>query len=158
MVPRGNGKEPLSVYLDAFRRDQLFICARGAGLAAVLLHVLGFAPPIVNQAIQGEAFRDGNTTAPFLNLGLDLPRWLGGRSSAIFEGFQVGQLGLLFGLSSLFLFFVIVNGAFKYWINIPKGILGERMLRRMRFELFAMVLRFPPGRPAARSSRPRRPP
>ena len=62
----------------------------------------------------------------------------------IFEGFQVGRLGLLFGLSSLFLFFVIVNGAFKYWINVAKGVLGERMLRRMRFDLFSMVLRFTP--------------
>ncbi|WP_262027487.1 ABC transporter ATP-binding protein/permease [Microvirga sp. Mcv34] len=99
---------------------------------------------IVNQAIQGEAFRDGNATAPFLHLSYQWPKWLGGGTLEIFEGFQVGRLGLLFGLSTLFLFFVVVNGAFKYWINVAKGILGERMLRRMRFDLFSMVLRFTP--------------
>jgi putative ABC transport system ATP-binding protein len=99
---------------------------------------------IVNQAIQGEAFRDGNSTAPLLHLSYEWPRWLGGGTLEIFEGFQVGRLGLLFGLSTVFLFFVIINGAFKYWINVAKGILGERMLRRMRFDLFSMMLRFTP--------------
>ena len=47
-------------------------------------------------------------------------------------------------MSGLFLFFVLVNGVFKYWINVAKGALGERMLRRMRFDLFALVLRFTP--------------
>ena len=59
---------------------------------------------------------------------------------------------LLFGLSGLFLFFVLVNGAFKYWINVAKGALGERMLRRLRFDLFALVLRFTPE--ALRTSSP----
>src|SRR4030095_1106037 len=31
-----------------------------------------------------------------------------------------------------------------YWINVAKGALGERMLRRMRFDLFALILRFTP--------------
>jgi putative ABC transport system ATP-binding protein len=99
---------------------------------------------IVNQAIQGEAFKDGNATASLLEIGFDWPQWLGGGSVHIFEGFQVGRIGLLFGLSCVFLVFVIINGLFKYWINISKGILGERMLRRMRFDLFSMVLRFNP--------------
>ncbi|WP_243375236.1 ABC transporter ATP-binding protein [Microvirga solisilvae] len=98
----------------------------------------------MNQAIQGEAFKDGNVTAPFLQLGFDWPQWLGGGSVQIFEGFQLGRVGLLIGLSCLFLFFVVVNNGFKYWVNIAKGVLGERMLRRMRFDLFAMVLRFTP--------------
>jgi putative ABC transport system ATP-binding protein len=44
----------------------------------------------------------------------------------------------------MFLFFTLVNGAFKYVINVRKGVLGERMLRRLRFELFSMVMRFRP--------------
>ncbi|WP_230532984.1 ABC transporter transmembrane domain-containing protein [Microvirga roseola] len=99
---------------------------------------------IVNQAIQGEAFMQGNLTAPFLRIGFDLPEWLGGGSVRIFEGFELGRVGLLLGLSCLFLAFVVINGLFKYWINVSKGVLGERMLRRMRFDLFAMVLRFTP--------------
>src|SRR5207247_2462817 len=55
-----------------------------------------------------------------------------------------GQIGLLMGLSGFFLFLVLVNGAFKYWINVAKGALGERMLRRLRFDLFGLALRFPP--------------
>ncbi|MCG7392495.1 ABC transporter ATP-binding protein [Microvirga sp. ACRRW] len=98
----------------------------------------------MNEAIQGEAFKDGNATAPFLQIHIDWPQWLGGGSLQLFDGFQVGRVGLLLGLSSLFLFFVVVNNGFKYWINLAKGVLGERMLRRMRFELFAMVLRFTP--------------
>ena len=126
------------------KRDQLIVCA--VVLASLPFYFMSLDLPrqIVNQAIQGDAFRDGNPTAPFLHLSYDLPAWLGGSHLEIFEGFQVGRLGLLFGLSTLFLFFVIVNGAFKYWINVAKGILGERMLRRMRFDLFSMVLRFTP--------------
>jgi putative ABC transport system ATP-binding protein len=126
------------------RRDQLIVCA--VVLASLPFYFMSLDLPrqIVNQAIQGEAFRDGNSTAPFLHLSYGWPKWLGGGTLEIFEGFQVGRLGLLFGLSTLFLFFVVVNGAFKYWINVAKGILGERMLRRMRFDLFSMVLRFTP--------------
>ena len=77
-------------------------------------------------------------------------RWDGRIGSAaaisleIFSGFQIGRIELLFGLSVLFLFFVLVNGWFKYWINVAKGALGERMMRRMRFELFSFALRFTP--------------
>ncbi|WP_442041007.1 ABC transporter transmembrane domain-containing protein [Microvirga sp. 2MCAF35] len=126
------------------RRDQLIVCA--VVLASLPFYFMSLDLPrqIVNQAIQGEAFRDGNATAPFLHLSYEWPKWLGGGTLEIFQGFQVGRLGLLFGLSTLFLFFVVVNGAFKYWINVAKGILGERMLRRMRFDLFSMVLRFTP--------------
>ena len=35
----------------------------------------------------------------------------------------------------MFLFLVIINGWFKYYINTFKGRLGERMLRRIRFDL-----------------------
>ncbi|MDF2688484.1 MAG: multidrug transporter ATP-binding protein, partial [Microvirga sp.] len=122
----------------------MIICA--VVLASLPFYFMSLDLPrqIVNQAIQGEAFREGNPTAPFLNLSFDWPGWLGGGTWEIFEGFQVGRVGLLMGLSFIFLFFVIVNGAFKYWINVSKGVLGERMLRRMRFDLFAMVLRFTP--------------
>jgi putative ABC transport system ATP-binding protein len=44
----------------------------------------------------------------------------------------------------VFLLLVMVNGLFKLYINTYKGRLGERMLRRIRFELVDRVLRFPP--------------
>ena len=126
------------------KRDQLFICFVVLLSQPFYFISLDLPRQIVNQAIQGEAFKDGNVTAPFLRLHYDLPQWLGGGSLHLFDGFELGRVGLLFGLSSLFLFFVIVNNGFKYWINLAKGTLGERMLRRMRFDLFAMVLRFTP--------------
>jgi putative ABC transport system ATP-binding protein len=38
---------------------------------------------------------------------------------------------------------VLIGGAFKYHLNVRKGRVGERMLRRLRYELFQRVLRFP---------------
>ncbi|KRE09826.1 hypothetical protein ASE63_04725 [Bosea sp. Root381] len=99
---------------------------------------------IVNDAIQGGAFRDGKQTATLLDFTLHMPGFLGGGSYMVHEGFQVGQVGLLIGLSSYFLFLVLINGAFKYVINVRKGILGERMLRRMRYDLFSQLMRFRP--------------
>src|SRR5918997_4075408 len=126
------------------KRDQLIICAVVLASLPFYFASLDLPRRIVNEAIQGRAFEGGRATAPFLDLSFALPEWLGGGSYQIFGGFEVGRLGLLFGLSGVFLFFVLVNGAFKYWINVAKGALGERMLRRMRFDLFALVLRFTP--------------
>ncbi len=99
---------------------------------------------IVNDAIQGNAFKNGKTSATLFETTLNLPDFLGGASFRLFDGFQVSQLGLLLGLSGYFLVLVLINGAFKYLINVRKGILGERMLRRMRYDLFSQLMRFPP--------------
>ncbi|MGO4704574.1 ABC transporter transmembrane domain-containing protein [Microvirga sp. 2MCAF38] len=122
----------------------MLVCA--VVLASQPLYFLSLDLPrqIVNEAIQGQAFKNGQATATFLKLAIHWPAWLGGGSVELFEGFQVGRIGLLLGLSTLFLIFVLINGAFKYWINVAKGALGERMLRRLRFHLFSMVLRFTP--------------
>lgn len=98
---------------------------------------------IVNEAIQGRSFPEGVTEITTMAIWLPLPDALGG-SIKLFDGFSVDQFGYLFALSGLFLFFVLANGAFKYGINISKGMLAERMLRRMRFELFNRLIRFKP--------------
>ena len=46
-------------------------------------------------------------------------------------------------LCGIFLALVLINGAFKYNINTLKGQLGERMLRRFRYSLYQLLLRFP---------------
>ena len=99
---------------------------------------------IVNEALQGEAFRDGNTTATLFRFSFDLPDWLGGYNVNLFDGVAYDQIGYLLALSFLFLAFVLINGAFKYRINIDKGVLAERLLRRLRFDLFALMMRFRP--------------
>ena len=58
-------------------------------------------------------------------------------------GVQLDQINYLWVLCGGFLALVIVNQAFKYIINLYAGITGERMLRRLRFDLYGRVLRFP---------------
>lgn len=126
------------------KRDQLII------FAVVLIQLpfyfwsLELPKRIVNEVIQGHAFEKGQTTAKGLDFSLSLPDFLGGAKWQIFEGFDFDRMGLLFALSGLFLVLVLINGAFKYWINVAKGALGERMLRRLRFDLVALALRFTP--------------
>jgi putative ABC transport system ATP-binding protein len=58
-------------------------------------------------------------------------------------GIDLSQVHYLFTLCGLFLGLVLINGAFKYVINVYNGIIGERMLRCLRYELVSRVLRFP---------------
>ena len=58
-------------------------------------------------------------------------------------GFEVGHLSWLFTLCLIFLALVVINQIFKYIINVYKGLTGERMLRRLRYDLYSRVLRFP---------------
>lgn len=125
-------------------RDQIIICTVVLLSLPFYYFSLDLPRRIVNEAIQGNAFTNGKESVRFLVISFDWPQWLGGGTAHLFDGFSVGRIGLLLDLSLLFLFFVLVNGAFKYWINLAKGALGERMLRRMRFELFNCILRFRP--------------
>lgn len=128
------------------KRDQIAIFIVVLASLPFYFASLDLPRRIVNEAIQGRAFENGRTTATFLGIELSWPVWLGGDGTGwrIFDGFQLGRIELLFGLSGLFLALVLVNGGFKYTINVAKGALGERMLRRMRFDLFSLILRFTP--------------
>ena len=57
-------------------------------------------------------------------------------------GLEFGQIAFLMLLCGAFLALVLINGAFKYHINVYRGRLGERMLRRLRYDLYQRVLRF----------------
>jgi putative ABC transport system ATP-binding protein len=85
---------------------------------------------------------------PFLYATLELPKIiindaLAGSGARTVLGETLTQVHYLFALCGLFLLLVLVNGGFKYVINVYEGIVGERMLRRLRFELYSRVLRFP---------------
>ncbi|HLI10222.1 MAG TPA: ABC transporter ATP-binding protein [Alphaproteobacteria bacterium] len=58
-------------------------------------------------------------------------------------GVDFDAVGWLMVLSLAYLALVIVNGAFKYFINVFKGRLGERMLRRLRYALYSRIICFP---------------
>ncbi|KAA2235547.1 ABC transporter transmembrane domain-containing protein [Salinarimonas soli] len=126
------------------RRSQILIL--GLILLSLPTYFLSFEIPkrIINEAIQGRPFVNPGDTVLFGRWVVGLPELLGGASLVVSPGFPLDQTSLLFALSGLFLGLVIVNGAFKYVINVQKGILGERMLRRMRYELFALLMRFGP--------------
>ncbi|RJF80781.1 ABC transporter ATP-binding protein [Oleomonas cavernae] len=99
---------------------------------------------IVNNAIQGNAFADGQVTAVLFDWHVELPALLGGGSFSVSDGLILERLPYLIVLSCWFLVLVLINGAFKYYINVKKGVLGEAMLRRMRHDLFILLLRFRP--------------
>ena len=88
---------------------------------------------------------------PFLYAFYEVPKQIvnraiqGGTSDfpAVVLGFSFTQLEFLFVLCAVFLFLVIANQAFKYVINVLAGRTGERMLRRLRYDLYGRVLRFP---------------
>ncbi len=85
---------------------------------------------------------------PFLYATLELPKIiindaLADSSSRTVFGITLSQVEFLFALCGVFLILVLINGGFKYVVNVYEGIVGERMLRRLRFELFSRVLRFP---------------
>jgi putative ABC transport system ATP-binding protein len=110
---------------------------------SMLPYYLAFDLPklIVNGPIMGTGFEETGATQPIGPVSVDLP-WFG--TVDLGGGLQLDRLDTLVGLSLAFLSLVIINGLFKYYINIYKGLLGERLLRRIRFELMDRILRFQP--------------
>jgi ABC-type multidrug transport system fused ATPase/permease subunit len=87
---------------------------------------------------------------PFLYYSLVLPKTImdgaiksGKHFPQNILGFEFDQIPYLMLLCAAFLALVLINGAFKYYINTFKGRLGERMLRRFRYQLYQRMLLFP---------------
>jgi len=99
---------------------------------------------IINGPIMGEGFARLEATEPAFRIAFSLPDWVfGGGEVMLFGGWPLDRVGTLVYLCLLFLAFVLINGLFKLHISTYKGRLGERMLRRLRYELIDRVLRFP---------------
>jgi len=124
------------------RLQQLWILTVVA--VSMIPYFLSFDLPkqIVNGPIQGSGFEGEGATQTFMRLAYTFPV-IG--EVEFFKGLQLDRLQMLMGLSLVFLALVVLNGLFKFYINTYKGRLGERMLRRIRFELIDRVLRFPPA-------------
>ncbi|MCY3670635.1 MAG: ABC transporter ATP-binding protein, partial [Alphaproteobacteria bacterium] len=111
-----------TIYGFVFRHSlaqQLFLLALTVASFPVLYVSLELPKQIINDAISGSGF----------------PRSLLGQ--------ELGQIEYLMVLSFAFLGLVLLNGAFKFAINTGKGRLGERLLRRLRYDLYSRLLRFP---------------
>ncbi|TXH80180.1 MAG: ABC transporter ATP-binding protein [Rhizobium sp.] len=124
------------------RLEQIWILLVVA--ASMIPYFLSFDLPkqIVNGPIQGKGFEHPGDTQTFMHIAFDVP--LIGHVE-LFHGLQLTRMWMLIALSLVFLALVVLNGLFKLYINTYKGRLGERMLRRIRFELIDRVLRFPPA-------------
>ena len=105
------------------KRDQLLIVPLVLATMVVYYLSLDLPKTIINQAIQGDRFKDAAATT--------------------FLGFELGRIEYLFALSLVFLGLIVLNGWLKFRINTMKGWMGERMLRRLRYALYDYILRFP---------------
>ncbi len=104
---------------------------------------LNIPKTIVNDGIEGKAFKAVQEVT-FLRLSLPVPSFLSDSGSiTLFDGLSLTQWPYLVAMSCLFLVMVTVNGMFKKTINTQKGRMGERMLRRLRYELYNRILLFP---------------
>lgn len=106
------------VLKHTFKDQILLILLTVASLPLVYI-TLEVPKRIINEAIGGQG-------APYSLLGFDLD-----------------QIGYLLVLCFFYLGLVILNGGFKYVNNVYRGVVGERMLRRFRYELYSRILRFP---------------
>ncbi len=126
------------------RRDQIWLLLVVVASLPFYFLSLDLPKSIVNGPIQGQGFSSPTDTETVMRIAFDLPGWLfGGGEIVLFGGLEFGRVSTLIYLCVLFLFFVLVNGYFKLYISTFKGRLGERMLRRMRFQLIDTLLRFP---------------
>ena len=123
------------------RHEQLVILS--LVVLAQVFYFLSLSVPksIVNNGISGNAFKDAPTVQMF-SISIPLPRFLG-HDIHLFDGFSADQLTYLVAMSFVFLAAVVVNNQFRKSINTQKGRMGERMLRRLRYELYDRILRFP---------------
>jgi putative ABC transport system ATP-binding protein len=107
---------------------------------------------IINGPIQGKGFQSPGDTHTFLRIVLPFSETLAGHPLVLFPGFSLTRLPLLLVLCFVLTALLILNGWFKLYINTYKGITGERVLRRIRYEMIDRVLRFPV--PYARQAKP----
>jgi putative ABC transport system ATP-binding protein len=107
---------------------------------------------IINSPIQGKGFQSAADTQLFLRIPLPFSDVLTGKTIILFQGFELTRLSFLVVLCLAYTVLLVLNGWFKLYINTYKGITGERVLRRIRYEMIDRVLRFPV--PHARQAKP----
>ncbi|MFK7750905.1 MAG: ABC transporter transmembrane domain-containing protein, partial [Sedimentitalea sp.] len=86
---------------------------------------------------------------PFLYASLELPKRIindaiGAESATVMVlGYELSQVQFLLALCFAFLGTVLASGLMKMRINTMKGVLAERLLRRLRYQLISRMMRFP---------------
>lgn len=100
-------------------RDQVVIVIASLVSFPIILASLYIPKIIVDDALKGEAF-------PVSVL-----------------GFSIEQIEYLLLLCGCLLALIFLNNGVKYFINILKGLTGERILRRIRYTVYDRITRFP---------------
>ncbi|MCU0988399.1 MAG: ABC transporter ATP-binding protein/permease, partial [Xanthomonadales bacterium] len=86
---------------------------------------------------------------PLLYLTLELPKIIVNKAIAgtdfpqVVLGMEFAQVPFLLLLCGLFLFLVLLSGALKYFTSTFRYRVGDRLLRRLRYDLIERLLRFP---------------
>ncbi|MCF8480486.1 MAG: cyclic nucleotide-binding domain-containing protein [Rhodospirillum sp.] len=86
---------------------------------------------------------------PVLYLTLDIPKKIinnalnNPSAEKVFLGIPLDPLSFLLALCLTFLALVVFNGLLKMWLNTLKGVVGERLVRRLRYMLLERMVRFP---------------
>ncbi len=101
------------------KREQIWILAATVMSFPFLYAALNLPKVIVNDAIDGKDFPKEVLDLPF------------------------DQIPYLLVLCAALLGLLLIIGGFRMGIYIAKGILAERMLRRLRYQLYERILRFP---------------
>lgn len=107
-------------------RDQIILTGLACLSFIPYYYFLNLPKLIVNQGIQGQSGGEP----------IDFP-------ISVFGMVRLDQVQYLLLLCLAFVGLVIVQQGFKYVINVYQGISGERMLRRLRYQLYTRILRFP---------------
>lgn len=143
--PRDNQLMEKSLLLYIWRhtrKQQIWVLT--IVILSMVPYFLAFDLPkrIINGPIQGSGFEAPDSRQPLFAFDWTVPLtdW-----SLHSGGISLDRMSSLMALSGVFLLLVIINGLFKFYINTYKGRLGERLLRRIRYELVDRVLRFPPS-------------
>jgi ABC-type multidrug transport system fused ATPase/permease subunit len=102
-------------------RAQIFLTILSLASLPFLWWFYDLPKYIINEVIQGDTQQ---FTLPYI-------------------GIEIDRITYLWLTCAAFLALVVINQSFKYVVNVSKGVTGERMLRRLRYELYARVLRFP---------------
>jgi ABC-type bacteriocin/lantibiotic exporter with double-glycine peptidase domain len=86
---------------------------------------------------------------PLLYLTLELPKIIVNKAIGgtdfpqVVLGMEFAQVPFLLLLCGLFLFLVLLSGALKYFTSTFRYRVGDRLLRRLRYDLIERLLRFP---------------
>lgn len=102
-------------------RHQLLLILMSAAALPFLYLTLELPKTIVNQAIGGT----------------DFPR--------LILGYPFEQIPFLLMLCGFFLVLVIISGVLKFFTATYRYRIGDRLLRRLRYDLIERLLRFPPS-------------